>query len=133
MPRTFAAAVLLAALALLPPGKAVAGPPDGASGKMVLDEVADGLRKYRKEEDLDRRFKALNRLAPTRDPRVAVALGEAFDEEDKGYFRFRLSICLDEWFVPPDFRPKADCIEVVRRWWDANEADLRRRAAQLPR
>ena len=39
MPRTFAGFVLLllAVLALLSPGKAVAGPPVGVSGKMVLD------------------------------------------------------------------------------------------------
>ncbi len=36
MPRTIAAAVLLAVLALLSPGKAVAGPPEGVSGKMVF-------------------------------------------------------------------------------------------------
>jgi uncharacterized protein (TIGR03067 family) len=44
MPRTFAAAVLLALLALLPPEKAVAGPPEGASGKMVLDDDVEKLQ-----------------------------------------------------------------------------------------
>jgi hypothetical protein len=49
MRRTFAAFVppLLAALALLSPEKAVAGPPEGASGKMVLDIRAASTRaKY---------------------------------------------------------------------------------------
>ncbi len=134
MPRIIAVVLMLATLAVLTPVKAVAGPPEGASGKMVLDTVADSLRKYRKEEDNDRRFKALTRLAPTKDPRVAVALGEAFDEEDKGYFRFRVSICIEEYFVPPDFGSQPDCTEFrVRRWWKENEADLRRRAAQLPK
>jgi hypothetical protein len=40
MPRTFTAAVLLAALALLPPGKTLAGPPEWASGKLAFDEFA---------------------------------------------------------------------------------------------
>ena len=49
MPRKTSASVLplLAVLALALPGKAVAGPPEGVSGKMVLDEAADGLRRYR--------------------------------------------------------------------------------------
>ena len=41
MRRTFAAAVLLAALVLSLPGKAVAGPPEGVSGKMTFDTVAN--------------------------------------------------------------------------------------------
>jgi hypothetical protein len=76
MPRkTFAAVPLfLAVLALTLPGKAVAGPPEGVSGKMVLDEVADGLRKYRHETNLHRRQVWLVKLAPSRDLRVSVAL-----------------------------------------------------------
>ena len=51
MPRTnFAAGMLplfaVLAVALSLPGKAVAGPPEGVSGKMVFDEVAEGLRRY---------------------------------------------------------------------------------------
>jgi hypothetical protein len=37
--------LLALALRLALPGPAPAGPPEGASGRMVLDEVADGLRK----------------------------------------------------------------------------------------
>jgi len=42
-------------LALLP---AVAGPPEGASGQMVLaaDEVVDGLRQCRGERDSGKRM-----------------------------------------------------------------------------
>jgi hypothetical protein len=49
IPRTFAGFVppLLAALALLPPGKALAGPPEGASGKLVLE-----AKKVRADGDL---------------------------------------------------------------------------------
>jgi hypothetical protein len=56
--KTFAIIALLVfvVLALVLPGQAVAGPPEGMSGKMVFDEVADGLRKYRKEEDEEKRM-----------------------------------------------------------------------------
>lgn len=54
MQRTFATLPLLATLALLTPVEALAGPPQGASGKMV-HEVADGLRMYRKEKDVSAR------------------------------------------------------------------------------
>ena len=70
MPRaTFAAAFpLLAVLAvvLALPGKAVAGPPEGVSGKMVLtpDEVADGLRRYRHALDPATRLALMQKLAP---------------------------------------------------------------------
>ena len=72
-------AVTLLALSL--PGKAVAGPPEGVSGKMVLlrDDITDGLRKYRKEKELGKRIVWLEKLAPTQDPREAIALGEAMN------------------------------------------------------
>jgi hypothetical protein len=76
MPRTFAAGSLIV-LALILLGKALAGPPDGVAGKMVLDEVADGLRKYRKETDQPKRLKWLAQLAATHDMRVQVALVDA--------------------------------------------------------
>src|SRR5690348_6758493 len=76
MPRKLLAVfVLLAALAV----SASAGPPEGVSGKVVFDQVADGLRKYRAEKDKGRRLDWLKRLAPTHDPRVGVALGEALE------------------------------------------------------
>src|SRR4051794_8005929 len=102
MPRT-TAAVLLAALALLTPGTAPAGPPEGASGKMAFDSVAAGLRKYRKETDEAKRIRWLERLAPSKDPRVAVVLGEARMEG-----RSRLGVegyatdLLYQWFLSDD-------------------------------
>ena len=79
MPRTNFAGVLplLALLALLVPCKAMAGPPPPPAGKMVLDEVADGLRKYRLQRSEDGRIAWLKRLAPTGDPRVKSVLKEA--------------------------------------------------------
>ena len=70
MPRMIAAVLLL----LFTMGQAVAGPPEKASGKMVLDEVAEGIRTFQKETDVEKRIRSLKRLAPTRDKRVAVVL-----------------------------------------------------------
>jgi hypothetical protein len=137
MPRTLTAAVLLALLALLTPGKAVAGPPEEASGKMVLDEVADGLRKYRAEKDTGKRIKWLEKLAPSHDPRVAVALGEEMDralgQEDHA-LRWEAARLLAEFYVKGTLRfASLVDLQAAWPWWEKNEADLRRRAAQLPR
>ena len=67
----------LALLALVVPCKGLAGPPPLPAGKMVLDEVADGLRKYRLQRSEDGRIACLKRLAPTGDPRVKAVLKEA--------------------------------------------------------
>src|SRR5438309_980167 len=85
MPRRLFTRPLLALLAVLSPGPvALAGPPEAVSGRMVLDEVADGLRRYRNEGDVGKRMEILWRLAPTGDPRVAVALGEALSDPSPG-------------------------------------------------
>jgi hypothetical protein len=137
MPRTFAAAVLLAAMALLATGSVVAGPPEGVSGKMALDNVEDGLRRYRQEKDNEKRYRLLERLALTRDPRVALALGELLrcaDEDDR--FVAATLLIGNYGATPPRTisQPAADgFIEAAGAWWKKNEAGLRRRAAQLPR
>ena len=126
MPRTFAGFVLLLAmLALALPGRAVAGPPEGVSGKMMFDEVADGLRKYRKKKDVEKRYKMLEKLAPTKDARVAIAIMEA------GRADFRVYRLLAEFFVQGT-RFEEGSRYHLGDWWTANEADLRRRAKQLP-
>jgi hypothetical protein len=127
MSRTALAALPLLAALALPPGEALAGPPEGASGKMAFDRVADGLRKYRKAADVDRRIGWLDRLAPTGDPRVAVALGEAMRDPGSGEVQGRAGYLLCKFFCPPcDY-------DVSRQWWKQSEADLRRRAARLPK
>jgi hypothetical protein len=132
MLKTFAGFMppLLAVLALLSPERAVAGPPEGASGKMVFDEVADGLRKYRKETEWRKRTRWLEKLAPTRDPRVAIALVEAHPAGST--VMVREDLLLMDYFVRGTRFHRGDSMN-VDGWWEANEADLRRRAAQLPR
>jgi hypothetical protein len=140
MPKRLAGLVLtlLTLLALLTPGQAVAGPPDGATGKMVLDEVADGLRKYRQATTADRRSDWLVKLVATRDPRVGVALGEQLGYDDEvDCFWAAFLIWANYVKTPPSRTPKtiepAFIRQTANEWWEKNEADLRRRAAQLPR
>lgn len=133
MPRTFAAVVLLTMLALLSPVKAVAAPLEKASGKMVFDEVEEGLRHYREERDEEKRLAILARLAPSRDLRVAVALGDA-SEDGPAQVQNTTYDLLFRYFLPDpvevDF---IDQIDASYDWWEKNKTDLRRRAAQLPR
>jgi hypothetical protein len=124
MPRTFTGFVppLFVALALLRSGEAVADLPERASGRTVLDEVAEGLRLYRMARTPETRVAWLERLAPTHDPRVALALAEAA-RCIKDPVRGKACDLLIEHFVR--------AVE-VSDWWMKNEADLHRRAAQLP-
>ena len=142
MPRTTFATVLplLAVLALSLPGEAIAGPPEGISGRMVFDEVGDGLKKYQKEKDEGKRVKWLRRLAPTRDPRVAVVLSEAYfgrrpnGRTDSRYY-IVLEVLLFEFVRGTKYQSRSrdgNVVYVLSSWWDENEADLRRRAKQLP-
>jgi hypothetical protein len=141
MPKTFAAVLLLAVLALALPGKAVAGPPEGISGRMVFDEVGDWLKKYQKENDEGKRVKWLRRLAPTRDPRVAVVLSEAYfgrrptnGRTDSRYY-IVLEVLLFEFVRGTKYQSRSregNVVYDLSSWWHENEADLRRRAKQLP-
>jgi hypothetical protein len=141
MPKTsFAACALvlfpLVGVMLSPLGKVAAGPPERVSGKMVIDEVSEGLRRYRQTSDENRRVDWLRRLAPTRDPRVALAMGEYVCIQ-RNPFPQQISVAwlLTQHFMPspPDCDDMVEQIRVARRWWELNEADLRRRAKQLPR
>jgi hypothetical protein len=137
MPRTFAAVPLLA-LALSLPVPALAGPPEWPSGKLVfVDEVADGLRKYRWEPDPEKRIKWLRRMAPTCDPRIALELGETWTEvrgKQSSAVRDVALDCLADYYVHFRVRPlsQANLGLNVSLWWYVSEADLRRRAKQLP-
>ena len=115
---------LLALLAAVPP--VAAGPPGEPSGKMAFDEVCDWLRQYRREQDQARRVQWMRKLGATRDPRVAVALMDAsLDKANPTKVRLEAIMALKAHF------PDRNCS--VERWWEANEADLRRRASELPR
>jgi hypothetical protein len=106
---------------------AVADAPATASGAMVVDAVAEGLRRYRSETDESRRRALLWKLAPTRDPRVALALGEVLASVDLPYPEISL---LAELYLPEAKRGSTDA---VWDWWREHEVELRRIAAGLPR
>jgi hypothetical protein len=109
-----------------------AGPPGGPAGEMVFDTVADGLRRYRQEKDPEKRIRGLEKLAATRDPRVAVALHElANDLSETERVRIEATFLLARKFI---YGSRFDWGGEVHtgEWWKANEAELRRRAKQLP-
>jgi hypothetical protein len=131
------------AVVLLALGHAVAGPPEQVLGKMVFDEVAEGLRHYRRETDEAKRAECLKRLAPTRDPRVAVELWEVFAwvrGKRTATIRQVARDCLADYFVPGEGRSRPEVkrsdeerASAVCSWWSRSGAELRRRASQLPR
>ncbi|HKI30561.1 MAG TPA: hypothetical protein VKA46_01620 [Gemmataceae bacterium] len=118
--------VLLGLTILFAGPVAVAGPPERPSAQTVLDKVADGLLRYRKENDPARRRALLWTLAPIRDPRVALALGEVLASSELPFPEIAL---LAEFHLPEQKRGSTDA---VWDWWRENEADLRRRAKELP-
>jgi hypothetical protein len=62
------------------------GPPEGPSGALLLDEVADGLRRHTRGDGSgdQRRIEWLKKVVRTRDPRVVIALFElAFDGQSR--------------------------------------------------
>jgi hypothetical protein len=135
---------LLAALALLQPGRAVAGLPEGVSEKaIVFDQVAEGLREYRKEKDPGKRLAWLQTFGATGDPRVALALVDAANNRNGDDLDCEAADVLWWFYASPDAashrgRVSDDIVPPLpgkgfRTWWKANEADVRRRAAGLPR
>jgi hypothetical protein len=127
--------VLFVVLALLSPKEAVAGAPEKVPGAMKFDTVADGLLRYHKETDQAKRIRWLEKLAPTRDPRVAVALGEMMNG-DQSFGRVSAAFLMFDHYVPHDGENKPNALVVVRQayeWWSKNEHDLSRRASQTPR
>ena len=131
----------IALLAAVPP--AAAGPPEEVSGRMAFDEVADGLRKYHKETDPEKRLAWLQTLGATGDPRVALALVDAANNENGDDLDCEAADLLWWYYASPDAASHRglanhDLVSLpagkgFRPWWKANEADIRRRAAQLPR
>jgi hypothetical protein len=134
---------LLASLLLLLPGQTLAGPPEGVSGRVMFDEVADGLRKYRKETDPERRLAWLQTLGATGDPRVALALVDAANNRHGDDLDCEAADLLWWHYAGPDAASHRNIVNPYalklppgssyRAWWKKNEADLRRRASELPR
>jgi hypothetical protein len=123
---------LLVASLLLLPGQALAGPPEGVSGRMV-EEVAEGLKRYRKETDEWERLTCLRKLVPTHDPRVAILLYQIRESpSESGAMQQAASMALALHFLKGT-RFLHDGDYYFDEWWEANKGDLHRRASRLPR
>lgn len=136
MARKAFAGLLLLMLAVLAPTPVVAGPPERPSGRMAFDQVADGLRKYRCQEDPENRIRWLKKLAPTCDVRVAVALGDAWGDRDRTVGSVAADL-LAKHFCPKDDELRVHTVASAwgefSDWWKKNEGDFRRRAKELSR
>jgi hypothetical protein len=143
MPKTlFVLPMVFALSLLLMPTKAVADLPEDGSGQMVVDEVCEAIRQYQKEKDEEKRSARLIKLGQTRDPRVAIILGEML--HGPPHVKLMAVVILLNFLPAPVDRlivlekdSSVDSVvhqwyEDVEQWWEKNEADLRRRAKQLP-
>jgi hypothetical protein len=122
------------------------------SGQLAPDEAADGLCRSRAAKQPAERVRWLSKLAATRDPRVAVALGDVVQGEKWGALLRGADVSdlgcaallrLRAFYVPPGGGTGPDdevILSVVRwwdydpavKWWEAKAADVRRRAKELP-
>jgi hypothetical protein len=140
-----ASLLFFAGLALLWRGRAAAGPPERVSGKMQLgsDEVTEGLRRYRKEKDPEKRLALLQTLGATGDPRVALALVDAANCANGDDLDCEAANLMWWYYASPDAAAHRRPVHPYdihpgrgngfRPWWQANEAEVRRRASLLPR
>ena len=146
MLRMFAGFVLpLAVLALLSPGKTVAGPPEGVSGKMMLaaDKVEEALRRYYATKNADTRAERLRTLPDIHDSRILSTLGDALNDREQ-VVRFEAARLIvarlcnssgDEGEIVPTER----LVLTAKELWRQHQRDhefaaekARRRAEQLP-
>lgn len=137
MPKTLLALLLL--LAAVP--VAFAGPPEGVSGAMVFDEMVDGFLRYPREKGDGRRIEWLKRVAPGRDPRVAIALVELVFDGDDLAMREEAALTLWVHYIHPGgsrdaFLRDPEKLRALRlrvkEWWGDHGDGLLRRAKQLP-
>jgi HEAT repeat protein len=142
MPRILAAVLTLAVLAVPSPGRAFAGPPEGASGRMVLDKVEDVLRRYYATRNADTRAALLRTLATFSDRRVFNALADALNDREQ-VVRFEAARLMvvrlcngngHEEEVKPNELLVLRAKEVWRQYQRQHELDAEkaRRAKELP-
>jgi hypothetical protein len=115
---------------------------DGPS-RVEEDWLAGELRRFRTLAEPGERVRAIQRLGPIRDPRVTVALMDvALAERDKARAGatetsgelLAASFALFEYHIPEDERVYGVKYWTgAMMWWNIHEADVRQRAAALPR
>jgi hypothetical protein len=135
MPKTLLALLTLTVL-LAVVSAIAAAPPEGPSAKMAFDEVGRGLDRYRKEKGSKNRIRWLEKLAPTRDPRLAVELGDAWGGRDRDVGSVAGGLLWWYYYPMPEgidaVGTMASRSRAFADWWQAHKADFRRRAALLP-
>jgi hypothetical protein len=120
----------MALLALLAPAPAIAGPPEGVSGRMVFDKVADRLQAYRKVKDDQKRAEWIRSLARIKEPWVYVVLGEALD--DTAYV-VRSAAAYGLWDREVGFHPwpETQILWDAEKLWKENAHSWRYRAKEV--
>ena len=88
--------------------------------------VSKMLTHYRQEKNVPRRAALLWLLALSGDPRGAVAVGEALDDNS-----FLAVDCVGYLYIPAVSGGSEAQIEAAHNWWAANQANLRAKAKEL--
>jgi hypothetical protein len=95
--------------------------------------IAQNIHRYRAATNPETRAALLKELAPSRDPRAAVVLGEALKDPVLA-LRVIATNCLLDYYVPALVEGGSEQqMEAALRWWKKNEARLRREAKQMDR
>jgi hypothetical protein len=144
MPRPLTALLsILAVLVVLLSGKAAASPPERPLDRMVLDQVADGLRRYARRDGRgdERRVEWLKKVAPAKDPRVVIALAELVFDGQTLAVRDEAALVLWKHHIrragATGLMPSgAAALEAlrsrIRDWWSVQGEGYRLAAKQLP-
>jgi hypothetical protein len=117
-------------------GCATGTPPQPIQSSVAVDsdpKLERSLSRYLSERDGQRRADLLKQLAPSQDPRAAVLLGEALDDED---VRVRLAAAyglLDNFMPHPIAGGTEQHIDAARAFWQATGPQYREAAAAAVR
>ena len=88
-------------------------------------------KEYASARDPKRRTHLLRVLAASRDPRGAIALGEALHDDELDV-RVAATMGLHDYFLPYFVGGNLEsAMTAADEWWARNEADLRKRAAAM--
>jgi hypothetical protein len=121
--------MLVGLLAVVP--VALALPPESVvDDRMVIDEVTEGLRRYRAAKHPGERARLLAKLGKQDDVRLTLELGDALADEAKEVRGVAIQALARRYF--PKVKDSLEQEVNVLLWWLCNEDDLRRRADELP-
>jgi hypothetical protein len=99
-----------------------------SSQQVVLDRAGARLERYHQETNPAKRAALLRGLAPSRDPRVAVALGEALADRSLAVRVAATYGLLNHHLPAPVEGGTEQHMKAAARWWKANQDRLGRHA-----